>query len=86
MKERGIAPGKIFVAGWDGYPQVVDMIKNNGGIDYTISNRGYTWGVLAIDTAVDWLAGKKPKSHTIENPTVEVTHANAGKLSAAEIH
>jgi len=86
LKERSIAPGKVFVAGWDGYPQVVDMIKNNGGIDYTISNRGYTWGVLAIDTAVDWLAGKKPKSHTIENPTVEVTHANAGKLSAAEIH
>jgi ABC-type sugar transport system substrate-binding protein len=86
LKERSIGPGKVFVAGWDGYPQVVDMIKNNGGIDYTISNRGYTWGVLAVDTAADWLAGKKPKAHTVENPTVEVTHANAAKLSAAEIH
>ena len=85
LKERGIPPGKVFVAGWDGYPQVVDMIKNNGGIDYTISNRGYTWGVLAVDTAANWLAGKKPATHTVENPTLEVTHANAGKLSANDI-
>jgi ribose transport system substrate-binding protein len=86
LKERGIAPGKVWVGGWDGYPQVVDMIKNNAGIDYTISNRGYTWGVLAIDTAVDFMAGKKPKTHEVENPTLEITHANVNKLSAAEIH
>jgi ABC-type sugar transport system substrate-binding protein len=86
LKERGIAPGKVWVGGWDGYPQVVDMIKNNAGIDYTISNRGYTWGVLAIDTAADFLAGKKPKAHAVENPTIEITHANVNKLSAAEIH
>jgi ABC-type sugar transport system substrate-binding protein len=85
LKERGIAPGKVFVAGWDGYPQVIEMIKNGGGIDYTISNRGYTWGVLAVDTAADWLAGKKPKGHTVENPTVEVTRQNAAKLTAAEL-
>jgi ABC-type sugar transport system substrate-binding protein len=85
LKERGIAPGKVFVAGWDGYPQVVNMIKNGGGIDYTISNRGYTWGVLAIDTAADWLAGKKPKTHEVENPTVEVTRQNASKLTAAQL-
>jgi ribose transport system substrate-binding protein len=86
LKERGIAPGKIFVAGWDGYPSVVALIKNNGGIDYTISNRGYTWGVLAIDTAADFLAGKKPKAHQVTNPTVEVTHANVNTLSADELH
>jgi ribose transport system substrate-binding protein len=85
LKERGIAPGKVWVGGWDGYPQVVDMIKSNAGIDYTISNRGYTWGVLAVDTAVDFLAGKKPKMHEVENPTVEITHANVNKLTAAEI-
>jgi len=85
LKERGIAPGKVFVAGWDGYPSVVAMIKNNGGIDYTISNRGYTWGVLAIDTAADWLAGKKPKAHAVENPTLEITRANVNRLTAAEI-
>jgi ABC-type sugar transport system substrate-binding protein len=85
LKERGIAPGKVFVAGWDGYPSVVAMIKNNGGIDYTISNRGYTWGVLAVDTAADWLAGKKPKSHTVENPTVEITKANVNKLTPDQI-
>jgi ribose transport system substrate-binding protein len=85
LKERGIAPGKVFVAGWDGYPSVVAMIKNNGGIDYTISNRGYTWGVLAVDTAADWLAGKKPKAHAVENPTLEITRANVNRLTAAEI-
>lgn len=85
LKERGIPPGKVFVAGWDGYPSVVAMIKNNSGIDYTISNRGYTWGVLAVDTAANWLAGKKPKTHAVENPTIEITHANVGKLSADQI-
>lgn len=86
LKERNIGPGKVFVAGWDGYPQVVAMIKNNEGIDYTIANRGYTWGVLAIDTAANWLAGKKPKTHGVENPTLEVTHANAAKLDVYDIH
>lgn len=85
LKERGIAPGKVFVAGWDGYPSVVAMIKNNAGIDYTIANRGYTWGALAVDVGADWLAGKKPKGHTVENPTVEVTKANVNKLTAAEL-
>jgi ABC-type sugar transport system substrate-binding protein len=85
LKERGVAPGKIFVAGWDGYPNVVDMIKNNAGIDYTIANKGYTWGVLAVDTAANWLGGKKPKSHEVENPTLEVTHQNAAKLTPEDI-
>ena len=85
LKERSIAPGKIFVTGWDGYPVVIDMIKNNGGIDYTIINGGYTWGVLAVDTAADFLAGKKPKSHLIENPTYEVTKENVNKLTAAQL-
>jgi len=85
LKSQGIAPGKVFVAGWDGYPQVVDMIKNNAGIDYTIANKGYTWGVLAVDTAANWLDGKKPKAHEVENPTLEVTHQNAAKLTPADI-
>lgn len=85
LKSRGILPGKVFVAGWDGYPQVIEAIKHNGGIDYTIANRGYSWGVLAVDVAADYLAGKKPKSHTIENKTLEVTHENAGRLTAADV-
>jgi ABC-type sugar transport system substrate-binding protein len=85
LKSAGIVPGKIFVAGWDGYPSVVDAIKSNAGIDYTIANRGSTWGALAIDVAADWMAGKKPKNHTVENPTLEVTHQNAGKLTPADI-
>lgn len=85
LKEHGIAPGTVFVAGWDGYPEVVDMIKNNAGIDYTIANKGYSWGVLAVDVAADFVAGKKPKAHTIENKTLEVTHRNAPKLTPADI-
>jgi len=86
LKERGIPSGKIFVAGWDGYPAVIDSIKTGGGIDYTIANRGYSWGALAVDTAADWLAGKKPKTHTVENPTTEVTKANVNKLAPADLH
>jgi ribose transport system substrate-binding protein len=85
LKERGIAPGKIFNAGWDGYPAVIDMIKNNGGIDYTIDNAAYNWGVLAVDTAADLLAGKKPKAHMIENTTFEVTKDTVNKLPS-QIH
>ena len=82
LKERSIAPGKIYVAGWDGYPQVVQMIRDKAGIDYTIDNEAYVWGVLAVDVAADFLAGKKPKNHTIENPTFEVTKDTVNKLPA----
>jgi ABC-type sugar transport system substrate-binding protein len=85
LKERGIAPGKVFVAGWDGYPQVIEMIKNNSGIDYTINNAGYSWGVLAIDTAADFLNGKKPKSKMVENTTYEVTKENVNRLTPAQL-
>jgi ribose transport system substrate-binding protein len=83
LKERGIPPGKIFVAGWDGYPAVIDMIKSGGGIDYTIDNEGYNWGVLAVDVAADYLAGKKPKSHAIDSPYFEVTKDTVNKLPAS---
>jgi ribose transport system substrate-binding protein len=83
LKERGIAPGKIFVAGWDGYPAVIDMIKSNGGIDYTIDNEGYNWGVLAVDVAADELAGKKPKSHAIDSPYFEISKETVNKLPAS---
>jgi ABC-type sugar transport system substrate-binding protein len=82
LKERGIAPGKIFVAGWDGYPAVIEMIKSGGGIDYTIDNEGYNWGVLAVDVAADYLAGKKPKAHAIDSPYFEVTKDTVSKLPA----
>ncbi len=82
LKERSVVPGKIYVAGWDGYPQVVQMIREGAGIDYTIDNEAYAWGVLAVDVAADFLAGKKPKSHTIENPTFEVTKETVNKIPA----
>jgi ribose transport system substrate-binding protein len=80
LKERSIGPGKIFVAGWDGYPAVIDLIKTNGGIDYTIDNQGYAWGVLAVDVAADYLAGKKPKSKSIDSPYFEVTKETVNKM------
>jgi ribose transport system substrate-binding protein len=83
LKERGIAPGKIYVAGWDGYPAVIDMIKSGGGIDYTIDNEGYNWGVLAVDVAADFLAGKKPKTHAIDSPYFEITKDTVNKLPAS---
>jgi ribose transport system substrate-binding protein len=85
IKERNIAPGKIFVAGYDGYPEVVDMIKTHAGIDYTLGLRGYTFGAIAVDTAADFLAGKKPKTHVIEPPMVQVGHANANTLTPDEL-
>ncbi len=86
LKEHGIKPGTIFVAGWDGYPQTITMIKTNAGIDYTIANGAYSWGALAIDTAADFLAGKKPKEKSVFKPTLyEVTHENVNSLTDAQL-
>jgi ABC-type sugar transport system substrate-binding protein len=52
-------PGTIFVAGWD------------AGIDYTIANGAFSWGALAVDTAADFLAGKKPKQKSVYKPSTK---------------
>ncbi len=85
LKEHGIKPGTVFVAGWDGYPQTVTMIKNNAGIDYTIANGGFSWGALAVDTAADFLAGKKLKQKMVFKTLYEVTHENVNSLTDAQL-
>jgi ribose transport system substrate-binding protein len=84
LKERSIPAGKVWLSGWDGYPEVVDQIKNGGYIQYTIANRPFTWGQIAVDVAADWLAGKKPKQHIVRTPILAIDRANASKLTVAD--
>jgi hypothetical protein len=38
------------------------------------------WGATAVDTALDWLKGKRPKSHIVDLAFTAVSSANAAKV------
>jgi len=80
----GIAPEDVFVAGWDGGPAAVEAIKA-GTYDLTLSQKPYTWGQIAVETAVDWLNGKKPDGHRVNTPDVFIDQENVNTLTEEEI-
>jgi ribose transport system substrate-binding protein len=80
----GIAPEDIFVAGWDGGPAAVEAIKA-GTYDLTLSQKPYTWGQIAVETAVDWLNGEKPDEHRVDTPDVFIDQENVNTLTEEEI-
>jgi ABC-type sugar transport system substrate-binding protein len=80
----GIAPEDIFIAGWDGGPAAVEAIKA-GTYDLTLSQKPYTWGGIAVQTAVDWLNGDKPSEHRVNTPDVFIDQDNVNTLSEDEI-
>ena len=80
----GIAPEDIFVAGWDGGPAAVEAIKA-GDYDLTLSQKPYTWGQIAVETAVDWLNGDKPEEHRVNTPDVFIDQENVNTLTEEEI-
>ena len=80
----GIAPEDIFVAGWDGGPAAVEAIKA-GTYDLTLSQKPYTWGGIAVQTAVDWLNGDKPSEHRVNTPDVFIDQDNVNTLTEDEI-
>ena len=80
----GIAPEDIFVAGWDGGPAAVEAIKA-GDYDLTLSQKPYTWGQIAVETAVDWLNGDEPSEHRVNTPDVFIDQENVNTLTEEEI-
>jgi ABC-type sugar transport system substrate-binding protein len=83
--EQKLDPKKLFIAGMDADPQALAQLKNGNGMDFTVSQRGFTWGAQAVDVAADWLNGKKPPGHVVENQMVIITKDNAGTLTAGEL-
>jgi ABC-type sugar transport system substrate-binding protein len=83
-ESAGIAPEDIFIAGWDGGPAAVDAIEA-GTYDLTLSQKPYTWGQIAVATAVDWLDGKKPAEHRVNTPDVFIDRETVGTLTEEEI-
>jgi ribose transport system substrate-binding protein len=80
----GIAPEDIYVAGWDGGPAAREAIEA-GTYDLTLSQKPYTWGQIAIETAVDWLNGEKPEEHRVNTPDVFIDAENVTTLTEEEI-
>ena len=80
----GIAPENIFIAGWDGGPAAVDAIKA-GSYDLTLSQKPFTWGQIAVETAVDWLNGEKPSEHRVNTPDVFIDAETVSTLTDEEI-
>ena len=79
----GIAPEDIFVAGWDGGPAAVEAIKA-GDYDLTLSQKPYTWGQIAVETAVDWLNEDEPSEHRVNTPDVFIDQENVNTLTEKE--
>jgi ribose transport system substrate-binding protein len=83
-ESAGIAPEDIFIAGWDGGPAAVEAIEA-GTYDLTLSQKPYTWGQIAVETAVDWLNGEKPGEHRVNTPDVFIDQENVATLTEEEI-
>lgn len=85
LQQHGVKAGKVVVTGLDGEPRVVQEIKQNGYVQFTISVKGLTWGIQAVQVAVNWLNGSKPSSPTIPSAYQIVNPQNAATLTPAEL-
>lgn len=81
---RGLDLSKIYIAGWDGSPAAIAALKAKT-YDLTLSERPYTWGQIAVQTAVDWLNGKKPSGHRVNVPDQFIDQENVNTLTADQI-
>ena len=79
-----IAPESIYIAGWDGGPAAVEAIKA-GTYDLTLSQKPYTWGGIAVQTAFDWLNGDEPAEHRVNTPDVFIDAETVNTLTEEEI-
>lgn len=83
-ESAGITPEGIFIAGWDGGPAAVEAIEA-GTYDLTLSQKPYTWGQIAVQTAADWLNDEQPSEHRVNTPDVFIDAENVTTLTEEEI-
>lgn len=75
---------KLYIAGWDGSPAAIAALKA-GTYDLTLSERGYTWGQIAMQTAVAYAMGKKPATHRVTVPDIFIDQLNVKTLTPQQI-
>lgn len=80
----GLDVKKIVFASWNGSPAAIESIRE-GRQTLTLSQAPFGWGEIAIQTAVDWLNGKKPASHLVETPFFIVSPENVDTLTKEEL-
>lgn len=83
--EQGIDHKKVFIASMDADPQSVTQVRDGTGIDFTVSQRGNTWGKQVVNVAADWLDGKKPDGHVVENESTVVISDNVAGLKPEDL-
>lgn len=84
MQGHNVPPSQVFIAGWDGTPAGIQAIKD-GTYDLTMSVKAKTWGKVAVDSAIDWVNGKKPKGHFVTSPTIFIDKDNVNSVSESDI-
>jgi ABC-type sugar transport system substrate-binding protein len=72
VDEQGIAQEDVFIASMDADAESVEQVRSGTGIDFTISQRGRTWGRQAIAVATDVLQGEMPEEHSVPNEYVVI--------------
>lgn len=85
LQQQGMKAGKVLVTGLDGEPRVINEIKDQGYVQFTISVKGLTWGVQAVMVASNWLNGQKPSSPTIPSAYQIINPQDVAKLTQADL-
>ncbi len=84
MEGLGIDPASIATAGWDAQEDAVKLVAE-GKYTLTLSYLAYTWGEVALQTAVDMVNGKMPAGHYVSTPGLFIDKANASTLTPDQI-
>jgi ABC-type sugar transport system substrate-binding protein len=84
MEGLGIDPATVATAGWDAQADAVKLVTE-GKYTLTLSYLAYTWGEVALQTAVDMVNGKMPASHYVTTPGLFIDKANASTLTPDQI-
>jgi len=69
----------VIVTGMNGVPPALRAVKN-GELDLTVSLSPIVWGKLGVDTAHDYLNGKKPAGEKVFIPHTLVDSTNVDKF------
>ena len=84
LEGLGIDPATVATAGWDAQEDAVKLVTE-GKYTLTLSYLAYTWGEVALQTAVDMVNGKMPASHYVTTPGLFIDKANASTLTPDQI-
>lgn len=80
----GLDVNELVFASWNASPAAMESIRE-GRQTITLSQAPFGWGEIAIQTAVDWVNGKKPAGHLVETPYIIVNPENVDTLTEEEL-